>query len=80
MHSTSSPTIYKLAQLESLLRGEAEELLEGLGWEDSDYESAWRILEREYGGEERFVSHQFAIIRDLKQVKSTEDFFSFAKN
>ena len=28
-------------------------------WEDPDYESAWRILEQEYGGEERFVSHQW---------------------
>ena len=32
MDSTSTPTIYKLVQLKSLLRGEAEELLEGLGW------------------------------------------------
>ena len=31
--NTSAPTIYKLVQLKSLLRGEAEELLEGLGWE-----------------------------------------------
>ena len=77
--STNAPTIYKLVQLKSLLRGEAEELFEGLGWEDPDYECAWRILEREYGGEERFMSHQFAIIRDLKQVKSTEDFVSFAR-
>ena len=53
--STSSPTIYKLVQLKSLLRGEAEELLEGLGWEDPDYETTWRILEWEYGGEERFM-------------------------
>ena len=75
MNSTSAPTIYKLVQLKSLLRGEAEKLLEGLGWEDPGCESAWRILERE----ERFVSHQFAIIRDLKQVKSTEDFVSFAR-
>ena len=52
IESTSAPTIYKLVQLKSLLRGEAEELLEGLGWEDPDYECAWRILEREYGGEE----------------------------
>ena len=79
MDSTSAPTIYKLIQLKSLFRGKAEELLEDLGWEDPDYECAWRILEREYGGEERFVSHQFAIIRDLKQVKSTEDFVSFAR-
>ena len=43
--STSAPTIYKLAQLKALLRGEAEELLDGLGWEDPDYESTWRILE-----------------------------------
>ena len=78
MDSTSEPTIYKLVLLKSLLRGEAEELLEGLGWEDPDYECAWRILEREYGGEERFMSHQFAIIRDLKQVKTTEDFVSLA--
>ena len=79
MDSTDTPTIYKLVQLKSLLRGGAEELLEGLGWEDPDYECAWRILERKYGGEERFVSHQFAIIRDLKQVKSTENFVSFAR-
>ena len=77
--STSAPTIYQLAQLKSLLRGEADELLKGLGWEDPDYEYAWRILDREYGGEERCVSHQFAIIRDLKQVKSIEDFVSFAR-
>ena len=75
--STSAPTIYKLVQLKLLLRGEAEEPLESLGWEDPDYECAWRILEREYGGEERFMSHQSAIIRDLKQVKSTKDFVSF---
>ena len=68
-----------MVQLKSLLRGESEELLEGLGWEDPDYESVWRILEREYGGEQRFVSHQSAIIRDLKQVKSMEDFVSFAQ-
>ena len=79
MDSTGAPTICKLVQLKSLLRGEAEELLEGLGWEDPDYECAWRILEREYGGEKRFVSHQFAIIRDLKQIKSTEDFVSFSQ-
>ena len=30
MDSTSAPIIYKLVQLKSLLRGEAEELLEGL--------------------------------------------------
>ena len=62
-----------------MLRGEAEELLEGLGWEDPDYESAWKILEGEYSGEERFVSHLFAIIRDLRQVRSTEDFVSFGR-
>ena len=67
--STSAPTIYKLVQLKSLLRGEAEELLEGLGWEDPAYESAWRILEREYGGEERFVSHQYAITLTLKKLR-----------
>ena len=44
MDSTSSPTIYKLVQLKSLLRGEAEELLEGLGWEDPDYEVHGRFL------------------------------------
>ena len=34
--SSDAPTIYKLVQLRSLLRGEAEELLEGLGWEAVD--------------------------------------------
>ena len=52
MDSTGAPTIYKLVQLKSLLRGKAGELLEDLRWEDPDYESAWRILEREYGGEQ----------------------------
>ena len=79
MDSTGAPTIYKFVQLKSLLRGKAGELLEDLGWEDPDYESAWRILEREYGGGQRFVSRQFAIIRDLKQVKNTEGFVSFAQ-
>ena len=45
-------TIYKLVQLKPFVRGEAEEVLEGLGWEDPDYESAWKILKQEYGGEE----------------------------
>ena len=38
--NTSPPTMYMLVQLKSLLRGEAKGLLEGLGWEDHDYESA----------------------------------------
>ena len=41
--STDAPTIYKLVQLRSLLKEEAEELLDGLGWEAVDYESGWKI-------------------------------------
>lgn len=79
VESTNAPRMYKLVRLRSLLRGEAEDLLEGLGWGAPDYESAWRILEREYGGDARFLSHQFTIMRDLKQVRSTEDFVKFAR-
>ena len=62
-----------------LLRGEDEELLEGLGWEAVDYESAWKILEDQYGGYERFMKHQFEIMRDLKPVKTTEGFVKFVR-
>ncbi|CAB3993574.1 Hypothetical predicted protein [Paramuricea clavata] len=37
---TDASTMHKLIRLRSLLRGEAEELLEDLGWESSDYYSA----------------------------------------
>ena len=77
--STDAPTIYKLVQLRSLLRGEAEELLEGLGWEAVDYESAWKILEDQYGGDKRFIKHQFKIMRDLRPVRTTEEFLKFAR-
>ena len=66
-------------QLRSLLRGEAEELLEGLGWEAVDYESAWKILENQYGGNERFIKHQFEIMRDLRPVGTTVEFLKFAR-
>ena len=76
--STDAPTIYKLVQLRSFLRGEAKELLEGLGWEAVDYESAWKILEDQYGGDERFIKHQFEIMIDLRPVRTTEEFLKFA--
>ena len=49
---------HKLVCLQSLLRGEPKELLQGLGWEEDDYRSAWEILDKEYGGEERCINCQ----------------------
>ena len=78
--STDAPTIYKLAELRSFLGGEAEELLEGLGWETIDCESAWKILEDQYGGDKRFIKQQFEIMRDLKVVGTTEEILKFARH
>ena len=71
--------MHKLIRLRSLLRGEAEELLEDLGWESSDYYSAWKILEDEYGRDERFINRQMDIIRDIKEVKTVEDIRQFSR-
>ena len=78
LDSTDAPTIYKLVRLRSLLIGEAEELSKGLGWEAVDYESAWKILEDQYGGDERFIKHQFEIMRDLKPVRTAEEFLKLS--
>ena len=77
--NTDAPTIYELVQLRSLLRGEAEELLEGLSWEAVGYKSTWKILEHQYDGDERFIKHQFELMRDLKPVRTTEEFLEFAR-
>ena len=73
--------MHKLIRLRLLLRGEAGEFIEGLDWESSDYFSAWKILEDEYGGHERFINHQMDIIlylMDIKQVKTVEDIQQFS--
>ena len=62
--STDAPTIYKIVQVRSVLRGEAEELLG----------RTWKILEDKFGGDKRFIKHQFKIMRDLKPVRTTEEF------
>ena len=62
------------------MRGEAEELLGGLDWEAVDYENAWKTLEDQYGGDERFIKHQFEIMRDLRPVRTTEEFFKLARH
>ena len=76
---TDASIMHKLIRLRSLLRGEAEELLDGLGWESSDYYSAWKIIEDEYGGDERFINRQMDLIRDVKQVKTREDIRQFSR-
>ena len=76
---TDASILHKLVRLRSLLRGVAEELLEGLGWESINYYSAWKILEDEYGGDERFINRQMDLIRDVKQVKAVEDIRQFSR-